>query len=180
MVVWFAVALVFGRRFQFSLRSLLVLVVVVALPCSWLAVEMKNAKRQEQTIQAIEGTGGHVYYDCECDDSGILRLAAEPAAPGWLLHLFGKDQFATVVQAVVDSELGLDCTKDLHGLQFLLVGTDKSPQVLQLPPGGPLILSGHNTYSGGDSPFGPVMTIVDTERLKHLVDLPPSAVRPLG
>ena len=37
MVVWFGVALVFRRRLQFSISSLLVLVVVVALPCSWLA-----------------------------------------------------------------------------------------------------------------------------------------------
>ena len=46
MVVWFAVALIFRWRFQFSMRSLLVLVVVVALPCSWLAVEMKAAREQ--------------------------------------------------------------------------------------------------------------------------------------
>ena len=31
MGVWFAVALVFRRRFQFSIRSLLVLVVIVAI-----------------------------------------------------------------------------------------------------------------------------------------------------
>jgi hypothetical protein len=37
MVVWFGLALVFRRRLQFSISSLLVLVVVVALPCSWLA-----------------------------------------------------------------------------------------------------------------------------------------------
>ena len=42
MLVWFAVAVVFRRRFQFSMRSLLVLVVVVAVPCSWLAVEMRR------------------------------------------------------------------------------------------------------------------------------------------
>ena len=36
--------LVFRWRFQFSIRSLLVLVVAVAVPCSWLAVEMKRAR----------------------------------------------------------------------------------------------------------------------------------------
>ena len=46
MLVWFAVALVFRRRFQFSIRSLLVLVVVVALPCSWMAVERQRAEKQ--------------------------------------------------------------------------------------------------------------------------------------
>jgi len=42
MFVWFAVAVAFRRRFQFSLRSLLVLVVVVALPCSWLGGQNRN------------------------------------------------------------------------------------------------------------------------------------------
>ena len=36
MLVWFAVAVVFRRRFQFSVRSLLVLTIAVALPFSWL------------------------------------------------------------------------------------------------------------------------------------------------
>ncbi len=35
MLLWLIVALVFRRRFQFSIRSLLILVVVVALPFSW-------------------------------------------------------------------------------------------------------------------------------------------------
>ena len=48
VLVWFGVAVVFWRRFQFSLRSLLVLVVVVALPCSWLGVEMRTARRQKE------------------------------------------------------------------------------------------------------------------------------------
>ena len=43
MGVWFAVALVLRRRFQFSIRSLLALVVIVAIPCSWLTSEMKKA-----------------------------------------------------------------------------------------------------------------------------------------
>jgi len=37
MLLWFIVALVFRWHFQFGIRSLLVLVVVVAVPCSWLA-----------------------------------------------------------------------------------------------------------------------------------------------
>ncbi|MGO9270418.1 MAG: hypothetical protein ACLQOO_09230, partial [Terriglobia bacterium] len=46
MLLRFIVALVFRWRFQFSIRSLLVLVVVVAIPCSWLPVEMKAAREQ--------------------------------------------------------------------------------------------------------------------------------------
>ena len=42
MLLWLLAALLFRWRFQYSLRSLLLLVVAVAIPCSWLAVEMKG------------------------------------------------------------------------------------------------------------------------------------------
>ncbi len=35
MLLWFLAALLFRLRFQFSLLSLLLLAVVVAVPCSW-------------------------------------------------------------------------------------------------------------------------------------------------
>ena len=44
MLAWFSAGLVFRRRFQFSVRSLLVLVVVVAVPCSWMAVEIRGGE----------------------------------------------------------------------------------------------------------------------------------------
>ena len=37
MLLWLIVALVSHPRFQFSIRSLLILTVAVALPCSWLS-----------------------------------------------------------------------------------------------------------------------------------------------
>ena len=43
MFLWFLLALVFRWRFQYSILSLLVLMVAVALPCAWLATEMKAA-----------------------------------------------------------------------------------------------------------------------------------------
>ena len=63
MLLWFLVAVVFGRRFQFSLRSLLLLVVVVAIPCSWLETEMKAAREQGVEVVAIWKLGGKARYD---------------------------------------------------------------------------------------------------------------------
>ena len=40
MFLWFLAALVFRWRFQFSIRSLLLLPVVVAITCGWLAVRV--------------------------------------------------------------------------------------------------------------------------------------------
>ena len=51
MFCWFLAALIFRWRFQFSIRALLLLTVVVAVPCSWLATEMKQAARQRDAIE---------------------------------------------------------------------------------------------------------------------------------
>ena len=63
MLLWLVLALCFHRRFQFSLRSLLVATVAVAIPFSWLAVEMKAAREQREAVEGIEKSGGIVGYD---------------------------------------------------------------------------------------------------------------------
>jgi hypothetical protein len=91
---WLAVSLIFRLRFQFSLRSLLVLTVAVALPCSWLAVEMKQAREQRDALEAVRQMGGAVGY------VGFhpipLRKGGEPATPVWLQTLLGRDFFTGV------------------------------------------------------------------------------------
>ena len=51
MFLWFAAALVFRWRFQFGILSLLLLVVVVAVPCSWLETAMKAAPEQQEAVR---------------------------------------------------------------------------------------------------------------------------------
>lgn len=41
MLLWFADSLIYRRRFQFSIRSLLLLTLAIAIPCSWLANEIR-------------------------------------------------------------------------------------------------------------------------------------------
>ena len=95
-LLWLAAALVFHWRFQFTIRSLLVLTVAVAVPCSWLATEMQQAK----LVQRISELGGSVE---EMED-------VEP--PPCLLKALGGDFFFYVggVTAVgprfTDAELG--------------------------------------------------------------------------
>ena len=88
-VVWFAVALLLRWRFQFSIRSLLVLVVVVALPCNWFMVELRKAREQRGAIEWVEKLDGQVSYGRQPEAAGML-----PACP---VKLLGDEFFQTVV-----------------------------------------------------------------------------------
>ena len=55
MLIWFRVNVAYRRRFQFSVRSLFVFVLICAGLCSWLAVEVKRAREQRDAVEAIRG-----------------------------------------------------------------------------------------------------------------------------
>ena len=69
MFLWFLAALVFRLRFQFSLLVAVRADVVVALPFSWLATEMKAAREQKEAVEEIKKLVGTVCYDYQHDQS---------------------------------------------------------------------------------------------------------------
>ncbi len=95
MFVWCGVALVFRWRFQFSIRSLMVLVVAVALPCSWLAVGMKRAKSQAHMVGDVERLRGQVDDDLVYF-SAMQRCRGEPPEPRWIRNILGEEFFRGV------------------------------------------------------------------------------------
>ena len=48
------------RWYQFSLRTLLILVTLSAVPLGWVGSKMAQARREQPAIEAIEGMGGYV------------------------------------------------------------------------------------------------------------------------
>jgi hypothetical protein len=139
LFLWFAVALIFRSRFQFSIRSLLVLTLVVALPCSWLAVEMRVAKRQKEAVAGFRHAHANVTYqygDDACatyfvfEELGIYEMS-RPYGPAWLHDFLGMDFFNRVTRITVaenggfrsdfgDDDLqGLDAVPDLRELNLL-------------------------------------------------------------
>jgi hypothetical protein len=54
MLLWFIGSVIFRWRFQFSVRSLLVLVVVVAIPCSSLGEWLHRSLQHRKTLERIE------------------------------------------------------------------------------------------------------------------------------
>ncbi len=93
-LLWFAVSLLFRWRFQFSIRSLLVLTIAVAIPCSWFAVKMQHARKQREAVEALRGVSERVFYAGGFDAAG---KGAKPLGPAWLLDWLGVDFFLDVV-----------------------------------------------------------------------------------
>jgi hypothetical protein len=145
MLSWFAVGRFFRRRFPFSIRSLLVLVVVVAVPGGWLAVEMTKAREQKEVVKEIEEGGGWVGYDCQPEDHSVppgklycpygLRERQdggyepedpsvppeEPFCPHWLLELLGDDFFFEVVEARIENDADLEHLTNLTQLKRMFL-----------------------------------------------------------
>ena len=129
MFLWFLAALLFRLRFQFSILSLLVLMLAVATAFSWLATEMKQARKQRATVDWIAEAGGWPYYDYQWAPAGNPIPAAEPLGPAWLRKLLGEDYFADVTfvdlrgQEVTDA--GLEHLKGLTELRYLNLSNRK-------------------------------------------------------
>ena len=110
MLLWWLVALAFRWRFQFSLRSLVVMAVAVALPCSWLALGRQEAKREKEAAAAIEEWDGEVRW-------------SETSGPFWLQSLLGDDYCRHVKIVMLPltkvTDAGLFNLKGLNQLQVL-------------------------------------------------------------
>jgi len=120
MLLWLIVARIFRQRFQFSIRSLFGLTVTVAIPCSWLAVEMKAAKEQKDRRVAIDQGGGGYEHDWRFDASGDYVAKPHPPGPEWLCRLLGSDAFTEVVRVSYVSSLDRQITNpDLSPLEGL-------------------------------------------------------------
>ena len=148
MFLWFLAALVFRLRFQFSILALLLLVVVVAVPFSWLATEMKAARKQRKAVEEIQKVNAILFtyrgqrapsgqwiridcvrYDYECDPSGRIIPGATSPGPSWLRNLLGDDLFMSVTRVDLSSsgvsDAGLQELKGLTQLQWLDLGSTK-------------------------------------------------------
>jgi hypothetical protein len=95
LLFWFLLALFRGSRFQFSIRSLMLSAVVVALPFSWLAVEMNRARKQAAAAVALNRLGAKILsYQNSDGPSGTVMMVARARAPAWLREVFSDDFFA--------------------------------------------------------------------------------------
>ena len=82
------------RWYQYSLRTLLLFVLLVSIGMSWLGVKLHRAREQKEAVEAIRKAGGEVSYDYQSD-----YASAEPRVPKWARALLGDGFFFDVLQA---------------------------------------------------------------------------------
>jgi len=106
------------RWFQYSLRTLLVVVTLFAIPCSWLAVKRQQARREREIATEIEKMGG------------TMILWSEPSAPAWLRRLLGDDFSSHVRRVVLLGGLKITDARleHLEGLNYLQTLYLNAPQ----------------------------------------------------
>jgi hypothetical protein len=123
-----AVAMFFRWPFQFSIRSLFVLFIVVAIPLGWFVTERNAAKGQADSVQWVRHYGA-CGYDWQYDADGHwLSASNAPPAPAWLRQLLGDDFFADVVhiglndgpwQILPDDLAHLECLTHVKWAEFV-------------------------------------------------------------
>jgi hypothetical protein len=104
------------RWYQYSLRTLLIFVTLVAIGMSWFAVKMQRARRQREAVELFEKRGHGILYDYQ-----RKSYSAEPPGPEWLRKILGIDFFADVI--------AIQCF-DKYDIQ-LPPATDKELKVLE-------------------------------------------------
>lgn len=80
------------RWFSFSLKTLLLLAFVVCVASAWLGMRLDKARRQRESVAAVEQLGGRVLYEYQEDHWD------KPSGPEWLRNVLGRHFFDRVVR----------------------------------------------------------------------------------
>jgi hypothetical protein len=103
------------RRFQYSLRTLMIVVTVFAIVCSWFTVKMQQAKKQQESVEAIRKWGRNVRITYDWQRS-------TPLIPGWVRNLVGEDFFYNVYRLdILNTDLANTDMTPIKGLVQLEV-----------------------------------------------------------
>ncbi len=84
------------RLFRFSVRRLLVLILVIGCGMGWMARVVRSGQAQRRAVAAVGQAGGWVVYDTQWDD-GQQVSRWRPRWPRWLVDCAGVDFLGNVV-----------------------------------------------------------------------------------
>jgi hypothetical protein len=80
------------RWLSFSVKTLLLLVLVSSVAFAWMGMRLQKARRQREAVATIEQLGGQVRYEYQEDKWD------QPSGPEWLRDLLGRHVFDRVVR----------------------------------------------------------------------------------
>jgi hypothetical protein len=116
------------RYLRFSLRGLIVVVIVIGVGLGWMVRTIRSARIQREAVAAVRTYPGYVFYDWEWSN-GVFIRGGRPWAPKWLIDLIGIDFFGNVTniglsRSSVAPNAVIAAVGNLSGLQRLsLSGT---------------------------------------------------------
>jgi hypothetical protein len=87
------------RLSQFSIRTFLALIAIVAL---WLALWTIHAQHQRRVVESVVRSGGEVFYDYQWASAD--PASERPPRSVWLRKLMGNDYFDDVVSISIPGE----------------------------------------------------------------------------
>jgi internalin A len=91
------------RWLRFSLRTLLVFMLLASIGLAWLGNTLLRVRKQRAIVTQIEAAGGRVFYDYQV---GWTAKPRDPPGPKFLRYLLGDDSFAQVVWVDTWGSLG--------------------------------------------------------------------------
>src|ERR1700674_3567123 len=108
------------RWFQFSLRTLMLLMVVISVGLGFMGRKLQRVREQRQTVAAIQKLGGVVAYTYPASLFGGGSSDAPPG-PAWLTKMLGDDFWGIVDDISIPNDGGLtdDDLEHLEGLHQL-------------------------------------------------------------
>jgi hypothetical protein len=80
------------RWLQFSVRTMMVLMLVISVPLGWLAYKVRQAREQRAVVRQIQELGGTAGHCVQFEP----REKWPPRVPSWLLNILGDDFFRTI------------------------------------------------------------------------------------
>jgi len=118
MLLWFADSLDYRRTFQFSMRSLFLFTVAIAVLCSWLTNELRSAQRQRAVLTEIDKARyGTNFFPVGAYSYPVVQLGWPTY---WPRRLLGDDFFVTVDYVFLSGNRVTDAMlENLKGLREL-------------------------------------------------------------
>ncbi len=92
------------RWFRFSLRSLLLLVAVLAIPLGWLGWKVNRARNQRIVVTELQKLNAQFIYDYQIviKNGWLTKSNLSSPGPKWLTELLGNEFFTDVYCVTVD------------------------------------------------------------------------------